>query len=95
MLLIGKTLEFVGAVLLAVTVIRAAYLQLKIGRHLRTTASRPEVDNSLEALQDQLRELLEQRKLQFGTGAAIMTAVGGVLFVLGSALYLIGLFQPH
>lgn len=93
-MVVGKVLEFVGAVLMAGTVLRAAHLQLTIGRHLETTSSQPPHD-TLDTLRAQLVALLEQRKLQFGSAAALITALGAALFVVGSGLYLMGLLGSH
>jgi hypothetical protein len=90
----GKLLETVGAILLAYVGVRAAVLEVLIGRHLHQPTEQ-ESGTDLENLRAGLRTLIGRRKAQFGFYEAIAVAVGTVLIAIGCGLYLYGLIADQ
>jgi hypothetical protein len=89
-LLWGKSLETVGALLIAYVAVRAAFLELLVGRHLRFGNAS---SDDIESFRKKLSDVLEHRRHLFTVYEATIVGVGTVLVFLGCLLYLIGIFH--
>ena len=86
---IGKLLETVGAGLLAYTVIRAAYIQIRVGSKMPSSQNIDDAD--LNYIRQMLRLRFEQLKMQFGVREAVFSAVGAAAFFFGSLISMIAM----
>jgi hypothetical protein len=91
LLLSGKILETIGAFFIAYVGVRAAVLEVLVGRHLR--AADEVSDGDVKKLGDSLKEILEHRRRQFGFYEAILVGAGTLFVFFGCGLYLVGLLM--
>jgi hypothetical protein len=87
LLAIGKLLETIGAVGLAYVGVRAAYLEISVGRHLHLGTGA----EALDELRDGLEKARQFRQHQFGPKEVAIVGAGTALVALGCGLYLYGM----
>lgn len=86
---IGKLLETIGGGLLAYTVIRAAYIEMRLGKKMPSAQNVDDTD--LDFIRQVLRRRFEQLKMQFGFWEALISAIGAAAFVAGSLISLLAM----
>jgi hypothetical protein len=85
LLILGKGLETLGAVILAWIAFRAARMEIKVGRHLNDDS---QLSDELKDIQKRLQEARKFRQQQFGLRELLFVGAGTTLIAVGCALYL-------
>ena len=99
MLVLGKILETVGSILVALVGLQALILEIFVGRRLmprriefQRGAGMQHTDD-VDRVGERLEQIYNFRRRQFGLREALAVGIGTLLIALGCALYLAGLLN--